>query len=676
MRDIARALSYAHEHGIVHRDIKPENVLLSGDAAVVTDFGIAKAINASLPGDADTITKTGSVVGTPAYIAPEQAAGDPGVDHRADFYAFGCVSYELLAGHGPFHGRTPQALLAAHLVEVPAPIDTVVPEVPPHIARLIARCLEKNPAMRPQTGREILDALDQVSTPVPATRPPSSRPRFDRRIGFAAVALVLMLAVGYAITKANASRSSSTGSHSKAIAVLPFTNSGDSSEAYFADGMADELIVALGKVPVLSVASRRSAFALKQRRDLDVPSIGRILHVDAVLEGTVRRAGDKMRVTAQLTNTSDGLSLWTESYERNTSDVFAVEDDITRSIVAALRLRLGPAQRPATADLGAYDDYLRGVHALERRGKGVSDAIQFFNSAIHKDSSFARAYAKLSEALELTPYFGGVSATSVELRAVAAANRALALDSTAADAHIGLAMAMDHGFRWNDAEREYRLAIAADTTSSVARVQYGRHLLTLARIPEAIVQLERAVALDPLSGTALVWLAHARGMNGDMNAAVRDGFAARALDTGLALSGLNLGNDLATAGRFREAAAMVRGITAGSLTFRGEAAAVLGRSGDRAGAEAIVNQIRSLPDTAWMGHTALAYTFLGLGDTTQALSEFEWALRNREMTPKWRPFGDVMFDPLRRSARFAAVLRGFGLDEKLYTWPNRGRPGK
>jgi len=453
LRDVARALSYAHERGIVHRDIKPENVLLSGDAAVVTDFGIAKAINVSLTADAATMTTTASIIGTPAYIAPEQAAGDPATDHRADFYAFGCLAYELFTGHAPFFGRTPQALLTAHLSEVPKPVDSLVPEVPVHVARLVAQCLKKTPAERPQSAREILQTLDSVHSPVSSANLSQHRP-FDvyRRLAIAAVALVALFGLGYAATRIRAGRAIGGAPHPKAVAVMPFTNSGgDSAEAYFAEGMADELIAALGKVPVLSVASRRSAFALKQRSDLDVPSIGRMLHVDAVLEGTVRRAGDRLRVTAQLTNTSDGLTLWSESYERQAKDVFAVQDDITRSIVSALSLRLGTGQRPVTTNLSAYDDYLRGVYALERRGPAVGQSVELFDAAIRKDSSFARAYAMLSEALELLPYFSEVSAPSVESRAIAAANRALALDSSAAEAHIGLALAMGHAFRWDDA---------------------------------------------------------------------------------------------------------------------------------------------------------------------------------------------------------------------------------
>jgi TolB-like protein/tRNA A-37 threonylcarbamoyl transferase component Bud32 len=679
LRDVARALTYAHEQGIVHRDIKPENVLLSGDAAVVTDFGIAKAINASITAaGAEHLTTTGTVVGTPAYIAPEQAAGDPATDHRADFYSFGCLAYELLTGHPPFFGKTPQALLAAHFSEVPPPVERARPEVPAHVAQLVSRCLEKNPANRPQSGREILQVLDTVHSPLrtetaaAAVRPATGG--MNRRLVYAIVALLAIAGIGLAVWRQRSGAVAGGEPHPKAVAVLPFSNGGgDSADAYFADGMADELIAALAKVPVLSVASRRSAFALKQRNDLDVQSIGRMLHVDAVLEGTVRRAGDRLRVTAQLTSTTDGLTLWSDSYERQAKDVFAVQDDITRSIVGALRLRLGNGQRQVTTDLGAYDDYLRGAYALEQRGPGVAQSIELFNSAIRKDSSFARAYGKLSEALEFLPYFGGVSAKSVEARAVAAAKRALSLDSADADAHIGLALAMGHAFNWNEEERQYRLAIAADTNNAVARTQYARHLLQVARIPEAIAQLQRAIVLDPLSGTQAVWLATAIGLNGDSVTALSDARAALAKFPTLDLARMQAAYEFLRWGRNAEAQRLAELVPA-SLGFRGQAGYILGKSGNVARAMTLIKEFKAMPDTTWLVHTALVYSYLGVNDTAQALNELERALKSREILPKWMPPGHPMFDPIRASARFAAALHGFGLDEKLFIPPNKGRP--
>lgn len=674
LRDVARALTYAHERGIVHRDIKPENVLLSGDAAVVTDFGIAKAINASIASTDNDLTRTGTVIGTPAYMSPEQAAGDPAADQRSDFYAFGCLAYELLTGHPPFSGKNPQSLLAAHLSEVPKPLGGLVPGLPPNVSQLVARCLEKSADARPQSGREILEVLDTVHSPTSSAS--VSAPTRNFRYAIAAVALLAVAGIGYAMVGKRNGAAAGADTSPKAVAVLPFSIAGgDSSDTYFAEGMADELIAALGKVPGLSVASRRSAFALRQRSDLDMPSIGKLLHVDAILEGTVRRSGNRLRVTTQLTGTENGLALWTESYERDSKDVFAVQDDITRSIVGALRLKLGGGQRQITNDLAAYDDYLRGAYALEQRGPGVAQSIEFFNSAIRKDSSFARAYGKLSEALELMPYFAGVSAASVENQATEAANKALALDSSDAEAHIGLALATGHAFKWEESDRHFRLAIAADTNSAVARTQYGRQLLQVARVPEALEQLRRAVALDPLAGTQAIWLAYAKDMAGDSVSALKEVLRARAAFPGLDLARLQSGYELLRWGRKAEARAAVAQLPS-SLGFRGQQLYVIAKSGDPATAMQLIRELKTMPDTTWLVHTALFYGYLGLDDRESALGEFEKALQRREITPKWIPFGNSMFDSIRGDPRFARIVHGFGLDEKLFIPPNRGRPGK
>jgi tetratricopeptide (TPR) repeat protein len=387
----------------------------------------------------------------------------------------------------------------------------------------------------------------------------------------------------------------------------------------------------------------------------------------------VRRAGNRLRVTAQLTSTSDGLTLWSDSYEREMKDVFAVQDDITKSIVGALSLKLGNGQRQATSNLAAYDDYLRGAYALEQRGPGVTNAVALFNSAIAKDSTFARAYGKLSEALELLPYFAGIPAAHVEAPAIAAAQRALALDSSDAEAHIGLALAYGHAFKWKESDREFRSAIAADTNSAVARTQYGRQLLQVARIPEAIDQLKRAVALDPLSGTQLIWLATATGMNGDTAAALTLALRAHDKFPALDLTKVQTAFELLRWRRTAEAQALVATLPA-SLGFRGQAIYLIGRSGDVARATAMIKPLRALPDTTWLKHTALAYASLGINDTTSALNEFDAALRTGEILPNWIPFGHPMFDGIRGSARFAAVLRAYGLDEKLFIPPNKGRP--
>jgi serine/threonine-protein kinase len=258
LRDVIRALAYAHDHGVVHRDIKPENILLSGDAAVVTDFGIAKAISAAAVArgtpNASTVTQPGMAVGTPAYVAPEQLAGDPAVDHRADLYSFGCVAYELLTGQPPFSG-TLQALFAAHLSEAPLAMSQRYPECPPALASIVMRCLAKEAPARPQSAREILAVLDGVIAP--ATLLGRLRARLTRRQRVAAAALLTIVSLGTAFAIAQRWGASGRAGDFASVAVIPFLNvSGDSTDEYLADGIADEVATALGKVPRIRVVSR------------------------------------------------------------------------------------------------------------------------------------------------------------------------------------------------------------------------------------------------------------------------------------------------------------------------------------------------------------------------------------------------------------------------------------
>src|SRR5688572_3012885 len=427
LRDVARGLAHAHGHGIVHRDIKPENILLAGSAAAVTDFGVAKALSSArrtTPGGA--LTVVGMSLGTPAYMAPEQAAGDPDTDHRADLYALGVVGYEMLAGAAPFAGRSPQAVIAAHLAERPAPVDQRRKGVPPALAALIMRCLAKEPAERPQSAEEFLAALDA------APAPGSTR---GARIGMAVLAL---LAAGLAAWIALRPAGAPAGADLSAVAVLPFVNtSGDPRDEYFSDGMTDELASALTRVPGLRVASRTSAFSFKGEPGLDVREIGQRLGVGAVLEGTVRRDGDRLRLGAQLTNTADGLSIWSDSYEREVEDIFEVQDELARAIVGALASRLaaggteaaGAPRHPArrSRDLEAYDLYLRGRYFWHQRGDtALRTAAAHFEDAIARDPDFAPAHAGLADVLALLPVYGTTPADSVLPRARAEAERAIA----------------------------------------------------------------------------------------------------------------------------------------------------------------------------------------------------------------------------------------------------------
>jgi tetratricopeptide (TPR) repeat protein len=386
-------------------------------------------------------------------------------------------------------------------------------------------------------------------------------------------------------------------------------------------------------------------------------------------------------VTTQLTRTADGVALWSNNYERDSKDLFAVQDDIVKAITDELQRTLagvssGSTRRPivsGTANFEAYDSYLRGLFLLDHR-LDVAKAVDYFRDAISKDSGFARAYGTLSEALELMPYFAGAPTRTVEAPAVAAAARALMLDSTVVEAYIGLGLARDHAFRWEEAEAEFRHALSVDSNSAVVHLQFGRHLIHRARIPEAMAQFRRATQLDPMSGTGFGWLAHCYSLSGVHDSAIIIGHHARALEPGLVARVFG-GIDAIAAGRPDVGRALVTGVEA-STPWKGEVLYVLGAAGDTTSVRAGIRDFQRLPRDTWLIHMALVDAYMGVRDTTRALSELEEALRAHEIVPQWFTFAERMYDPLRQSARFAAVVRGFGLDESAMSSPNGGRPAK
>ncbi|HEY4303376.1 MAG TPA: protein kinase, partial [Gemmatimonadaceae bacterium] len=372
LRDVAKALAYAHKQGIVHRDVKPENILLSEGTAMVADFGVARAIAAATTlSERGTITQLGTQVGTPAYMAPEQAAGDPDVDFRADLYAFGVMAYELLAGQHPFADRrTAHALVVAHMTEVPKALTTHTTTVTSSMASIVMQCLGKDPTERPRSASDIVAVLDAAgATPV-------SLPAVNVKTPVAGAT----------------------------IAVLPFTNmSGDADNEYFSDGITDDIITALTQVRDLRVAARASAFSYKGRNET-LSTIGETLGVATVLQGSVRRAGNRVRVTAQLMNARDGFQLWSERFDRDLDDIFAIQDEIARSIVERLELTLGLRPEKSfivkpTDDLAAYELYLRGREAvLQRTTPSMRRGLDFFEQALERDPHYARAHLGVAEA--------------------------------------------------------------------------------------------------------------------------------------------------------------------------------------------------------------------------------------------------------------------------------------
>jgi TolB-like protein/tetratricopeptide (TPR) repeat protein len=663
---VADALDYAHQQGVIHRDIKPENVLIGRGHALVADFGIARALAASDAAGAERLTETGVTVGTPHYMSPEQAAGERELDARTDIYSLGCVLYEMLAGEPPFTGPNQQAVLAKRLSE-PVPHVGALRDVSPTLEQAVTRALARSPADRFATAAEFAAALhSSPSTTISA--PGSTRSRRAVLAVMLGLVLAAMLGRGFfAIHRLLGARTAPPAS----AAVLPFTNlSADKDQEYFSDGLTEELITALSQVQGLRVAARTSSFQFKGREP-DIHEVGRKLDVGTVLEGSVRKSGNRLRVSAQLVSVKDGYQLWASSYDRDLADVFAVQEEIARAIVSALRVRLTPGHdsvlaAPPTRDLAAYDLYLKGRFAWNQRtGTSLPQAARYFEQAVARDSTMARAYAGLADTDILLPSYAGASPAELWPKAKAAALRAIALDSTLADAHTSLAYGtFAYEWNWAEAEASFRRAIAADSTYPTAHHWYADYLAGRGRLDEAQREMQRAHELDPLSriiGAELGWTYYLLHRNEEAQAEIRKVLA---LDPNFAHGYFILGLSQLAQRQFPEAIASFRrnleldggfhALGAASLCY------ALAASDDRAGAMKILQKLQKSAKREYVPAFTLAIAYAGLGDKTKAIAELNRGIDEHDILMP-ENFFDPQLDPLRSDPRFAEVERRMGL---------------
>ena len=671
LRDVARALAFAHERHVVHRDVKPENVLLSGRAAAVSDFGIAKALSSSqaaTPYDptpwSSTLTGAGMTVGTLAYIAPEQAVGED-VDHRADVYSFGVMAYELLAGARPFGGRTPQEVVAAHLRDVPRPFADKWQDVPPSLAGLVGACLEKDRARRPGAAAlvEALEAVGPSSGHTVRFRAAVGR---RRMIGTGLVLAAVMLVGG--LVGSRVRRGAADGGAGQSLAVLPFANlSGDAANDFLGDGMSEELISALAKVDDLRVAARTSTFAFKGR-NLDARVVGDSLGVRAVLSGSVRRSRDRLRISVQLVRVADGLTLWSETYDRTLDDVLAVQEEIGRAIVGALRVRLlGPAAgavaRRPTADVDAFEFYLRGRFEWNRRNReSLSKALAYYDSAVARDTAFGLAYAGIADAYVVLGNWGLLSTRDAGERSLAAARRAVALTPDLAEAHASLASVLcTYVWDWPASQREFRKAVDLNPGLSATRYFYSRCLAGHGRVDEALEQARVGVRLDPLNPQIASALVGAYLAAGRLDSAAALAERAVRQDPTHTAARYWLATALVARGEHARAQAVLAQMRPGDLEsplLASMSGIVAGLAGDAAAGDRALRLLTRRPAA---NAFFIAQVYAARGDTDRSL---EWLARAAEE----RSDGLVVFarvfpwlQPLRADPRGAAILRRAGV---------------